>query len=67
MSTIKEKLGYRHEVIDRQLAHAPKSGNDAAYDRAAFLDERIKMMQKWADYLEAALVSAQKKGKPAPP
>jgi hypothetical protein len=30
MSTIKEKLGYRHEVVDRQLAHAPKSGNDAA-------------------------------------
>ena len=23
MSTIKEKLGYRHEVVDRQLAHAP--------------------------------------------
>jgi integrase len=63
MSTIKEKLGYRHEVIDRQLAHAPKSGNDAAYDRAAFLDERKKMMQEWADYLDAALVSAQKKGK----
>lgn len=63
MSTIKEKLGCRHEVIDRQLAHAPKSGNDAAYDRAAFLDERKKMMQKWADYLDAALVSAQKKSK----
>jgi integrase len=24
MSTIKEKLGYRHEVVDRQLAHAPR-------------------------------------------
>ena len=66
MSTIKEKLGYRHEVIDRQLAHAPKSGNDAAYDRAAFLDERKKMMQKWADYLDTALASAQKKGKASP-
>jgi integrase len=58
MSTIKEKLGYRHEVIDRQLAHVPKSQVDAAYDRAAFLDERKKMMQEWADYLDAALRSA---------
>lgn len=54
MSTIKEKLGYRHEVIDRQLAHAHKSQIDAAYDRAQFLDDRRKMMQEWADYLDKA-------------
>ena len=24
MSTIKERLGYRHQIVDRQLAHAPK-------------------------------------------
>lgn len=52
MSTIKEKLGYRHEVIDRQLAHAHTRQVDAAYDRAQFLEERIKMMQDWADYLD---------------
>ncbi len=52
MSTIKEKLGYRHEVIDRQLAHAQRNKIDAAYDRAEFLDDRIKMMQHWADYIE---------------
>lgn len=54
MSTIKEKLGYRHEVIDRQLAHAPQSMVTRAYDRAAFLDDRKKMMQEWADYLDVA-------------
>jgi integrase len=54
MSTLKEKLGYRHEVVDRQLAHAHKSAVDAAYDRAKFLDERKTMMQVWADYLDAA-------------
>ena len=53
MSTIKERLNYRHEVPDRQLAHKPKNRIDSAYDRAAFLDERKKMMQEWADYLEA--------------
>lgn len=53
MSAIKEKLGYRHEVVDRQLAHARKNKIDAAYDRADFLDERRKMMQEWANYLDA--------------
>lgn len=53
MTTIKEKIGnYRHEVIDRQLAHAHKSQIAAAYDRAEFLDERKQMMQDWADYLD---------------
>jgi integrase len=52
MSAIKEKLGYRHEVVDRQLAHAPRSKVAAAYDRATFLDERREMMQEWADYLD---------------
>lgn len=54
MSTIKEKLGYRHEVVDRQLAHAHRNAVDAAYDRAKFLDERKVMMQQWADYLDSA-------------
>ena len=53
MSTIKERLGYRHEVVDRQLAHARKDKVASAYDRAKFLDERKVMMQAWADYLEA--------------
>jgi integrase len=52
MSTIKQELGYRHEVVDRQLAHAPRNKIDAAYDRALFLDDRKIMMQQWADYLD---------------
>jgi len=54
MSTIKEKLNYRHEVVDRQLAHAPRNKVDAAYDRAKFLDDRKRMMQDWANYLDTA-------------
>lgn len=52
MSTIKQELNYRHEVIDRQLAHVPKSKIDRAYDRAKFLKERTQMMQEWADYVD---------------
>ncbi|MFA5593247.1 MAG: integrase arm-type DNA-binding domain-containing protein [Micavibrio sp.] len=53
MSTIKEKLKYRHEVVDRQLAHAPANQIDKAYDRAKYLDERVVMMQEWANYLDS--------------
>ncbi len=52
MSTIMEKLGYRHEVPDLQLAHAKRGDVARAYDRAKFLTERTKMMQQWADYLD---------------
>ncbi|MES2102754.1 MAG: hypothetical protein V4634_01950 [Pseudomonadota bacterium] len=51
MSTIKERLGYRHEVVDRQLAHTQKDKVASTYDRAMFLAERKKMMQDWVDYL----------------
>ncbi len=59
MSTIKENLDYRHEIVDRQLAHAPKTKTDKAYDRAAWLPERKKMMQEWSDYLDT-VASKQK-------
>jgi len=52
MSTLKEKLKYRHEIVDRQLAHLPRSQVDQAYDRARFIPDRIKMMQRWADYID---------------
>jgi integrase len=53
MTTIQEKLKYPHDVVDRQLAHAPRNKVDAAYDRTKYLDDRRKMMQDWADYLDS--------------
>lgn len=53
MGVIKERLGYRHEVVDRQLSHASGDTYGEAYDRAMFLDERREMMQQYANYLDA--------------
>jgi integrase len=53
MSTIKEKLGYWHEVVDRQLAHVPADKVTKAYDRAEFREVRGQMMQAWADYIDS--------------
>ncbi len=52
LGLLKEKLGYSHEVADRQLAHVPKSSVDRAYDRAQFLPQRTAMMQVYADYID---------------
>lgn len=52
MTTLIEDLKEKPEVIDRQLAHAPKSKVQSAYNRAHYIDERAQMMQNWANYLE---------------
>lgn len=52
LGLLKEKLGYSHEIADRQLAHVPKSSIDRAYDRAQFLPQRTEMMQRYADYID---------------
>lgn len=53
MTTIMEVLGYPHEIPDTQLAHAKGDNVRRAYDRTKFIPQRKKMMQEWADYLDA--------------
>ncbi|NKF23070.1 tyrosine-type recombinase/integrase [Solimonas marina] len=47
------ELGWKTDAIERQLSHKAAGPLGAAYDRAAYLDERKAMMQAWADYLDA--------------
>lgn len=51
-STRLNELGWSPDVIERQLAHAERSKVRAAYNRASYMDDRRKMMQSWADYLD---------------
>ncbi len=48
-----EKLKFPASHIEAQLAHAVKDANGRAYNRTTFLDDRRKMMQRWADYLDS--------------
>lgn len=52
-STLLNEQGWSPDAIERQLAHAPRDAVRAAYNRAQYLDERRRMMQAWADYLDA--------------
>jgi integrase len=48
-STILNEIGFRPEVIERQLAHAERNKVRASYNQAEYLGERRDMMQQWAD------------------
>lgn len=50
-STTLNEMGFRPDVIERQLAHAERNKVRASYNHAEYLPERRKMMQYWADYL----------------
>jgi integrase len=52
-STILNERGYNPDAIEAQLAHVPGDGVRAAYNRAKYLPERKRMMQDWADHLDA--------------
>jgi integrase len=51
-STLLNEQGWSPDAIERQLCHMPRDAVRAAYNRAQYLDERRKMMQAWADYLD---------------
>ena len=52
-STMLNEQGWNRDAIERQLAHAERDKVRAAYNYAQHLVERRKMMQAWADHLDA--------------
>ena len=58
-STLLNEQGWNRDAIERQLAHAERNDIRAAYNRAEHLPERRKMMQAWADYLDALRTGAE--------
>ena len=57
-STLLNEQGFPPDVIELQRAHAERNKVRAAYNRATRLPERRKMMQAWADYLDALRAGA---------
>ena len=51
-STRLNELGFHPDLIELQLAHQERNAVRAAYNKAQRLEERRKMMQAWADYLD---------------
>ena len=51
-STLLNELGYRPDIIERQLSHADNNSIRDAYNKAYYLNERKKMMQEYSDFLD---------------
>jgi integrase len=51
-STLLNSQGWSADAIERQLAHTERDLVRAAYNHADYMEERRKMMQGWADYLD---------------
>jgi integrase len=59
-STVLHELGHPHELIELQLAHQERNTVSAAYNHATYLPRRAKMMQAWANHLDALKKKAPK-------
>jgi len=64
-STRLNEMGYAPDWIERQLAHAEPNAVRRTYNHADYFADRAKMMQQWADMLDAwergaAIVPKQK-------
>jgi len=52
-STALNEMGFRPDVIERQLAHEDGNAVRAAYNRAEYLSERREMMKQWANHVDS--------------
>lgn len=55
--TMLNEIGFRADVIERQLARAERIKVPASYNKAEYLEVRRQMMQAWADMVDALVVS----------
>lgn len=51
-STVANETGWNPDVIERQLAHKERNEVRAAYHRSTYLQDRERLLQWWADYLD---------------
>ncbi|WGI22147.1 integrase arm-type DNA-binding domain-containing protein [Amylibacter sp. IMCC11727] len=51
-STILNNRGFDGEVIEAALAHQDKNAVRRAYNRATYWDQRVELMQAWADLVD---------------
>ena len=59
-SSILNETGFNPDAIERQLAHMESNSVRAAYTyHARYMDERRRMMQWWADYLDEMRVTGK--------
>lgn len=59
-STILHEQGWASATVERQLAHGDRDKVRASYNFAQYLEDRRRMMQAWADYLDSLRLAGGK-------
>jgi len=64
-STALNEQGFDPDVIEAALAHVDKNEVRAAYNRAEYIERRVKLMAWWSEFIEKATLnsSSYSKGK----
>ncbi|MFB6225360.1 MAG: tyrosine-type recombinase/integrase [Candidatus Paceibacteria bacterium] len=57
-STRLHEMGWNTRLIELQLAHIDQNKTRSAYNKAEHLEDRRRMMQAWADYLDSLKAGA---------
>jgi integrase len=52
-STILNNRGHDPDVIEAMLAHQDRNAIRRAYNRGSYWEQRVKLMQEWADLLDS--------------
>ncbi len=60
-TVLNESRRWSPDVIELQLAHQESNKVRKVYNRAQHLDERRKMMEWWADYIDSIIIKASDK------
>jgi len=55
-STAMNEAGFNPDVVEAALAHLEKDEVRRAYNRSVYLEQRIKLMQWWGDFVEKSLL-----------
>lgn len=58
-STIANESGFDGDVIEKALAHEERNRVRAAYHRSEYIEQRKKLMQWWADFLDQMEAGAE--------
>jgi integrase len=59
-STILNERGVNPDVIEAALAHQDENAIRRAYNRATYWQERVKLMQSWADLVDEFKMAAMR-------
>jgi len=64
--TLLEEGGFDSKYTEKQLAHEEPNKVKRAYNRAEYWHERVRMMQAWADYIDALRTLRPQESAPLP-